>query len=49
MSGIGETFQLDDLFGVNTEGENHNQLEGYIGQLGLLGLIAGHGDQPFVV
>ena len=46
--GIG-CIQLSMDLGINTEGENQGQLEGYIGQLGLLGLIAGHGDQPFVV
>ena len=49
MSCIGETFQLDNPSGVDTEVGNNSQLEGYIGQLGLLGLIAGPGDQPFVV
>ena len=44
-----DTFQMGMDLGINTEGENQGQLEGYIGQLGLLGLIAGHGDQPFVV
>ena len=49
MSWIGETFQLDNHSGIDTEVGNHSQLEGNIGLLGLLGLIAGHGDQPFVV